>query len=69
MQIQRKNDNKVLFEELDPGDVFEVNGTIYMKTMNSNSCYNNVVELLDGDVWHFEDDRKVLRVACELVIE
>jgi hypothetical protein len=69
MQIRKKNDTAVLFEELFPGDVFEIGGTLYMKTETPTNCYNNVVELIDGDVWHFEDDRKVYKVNCELVVE
>ena len=50
MNIKRKNNNSVLFEDLVGGDVFKFSGTYYLKINSSyfNNTYGNCVSIVDG---------------------
>lgn len=50
MNIKRKNDNLVLFEDLAGGDVFKFFGTYYLKINSNyfNNAYCNCVSIVDG---------------------
>ena len=69
MRIIKKINNTVLFEDLEPGDVFELEGNTWMKTETTAYSQNNAVDLFDGDIAHIDDSAPVYRVACELVCE
>lgn len=50
MDIKRKDNNSVLFEDLVGGDVFKFLGTYYLKINSSyfNNAYCNCISIVDG---------------------
>lgn len=50
MNIKKKDNNSVLFEDLVGGDVFKFSGTYYLKINSSyfNNTYGNCVSIVDG---------------------
>lgn len=46
MDIKRKDNNSVLFEDLVGGDVFKFSGTYYLNYFNNT--YGNCVSIVDG---------------------
>ena len=68
MNIVNKSPNMVMFEKLSCGDVFkDKHSNICMKT---EGCPDgNMVYLCDGSFNFIDDDEKVERVRCELVVE
>lgn len=50
MDIKRKDNNSVLFEDLVGGDVFKFFGIYYLKINSSyfNNAYCNCVSIVDG---------------------
>lgn len=50
MNIKKKDDNLVLFEDLVGGDVFKFFGTYYLKINSNyfNNTYGNCISIVDG---------------------
>ncbi len=66
MDIERKN-AKLHFEELDPGEVFEISNMICMK-IKDDSSENNVVDLKDGCCRHVQNDTLVTQMKANLIV-
>lgn len=50
MNIKKKDDNLVLFEDLVGGDAFKFFGTYYLKINSNyfNNTYGNCISIVDG---------------------
>lgn len=68
MIITKINGEPVAFAHLDCGDVFVASASYYMKVNNPND-QNNSVNLLDGDLCHFPDNRIVYMVDYEFNVK
>ena len=68
MMITNKSPNMIEFERLSCGVVFrDKHSNICMKIEGSPN--GNMVYLVDGSVNFIDDDEKVEKVRCELVVE
>lgn len=65
--------NYLLFEDLEPGEIFTSSGYYYMKTRDitdqNTGVLFNAVELLDGVFAQFADEEEVEEVKGKLVLE
>ena len=68
MIITPNYDNMKKFEDIECGDVFEYENTLYMKIAVPGTI-NNAVELSDGEALFFNDNKWVLPIDCELRIK
>lgn len=77
MKIKNSRNAMVTFGSIKEGDVFLFSGSygdvVCMKTETTygddNGYYDNAVCLRNGSLLYFEDDKMVIPVQCELVIE
>ena len=68
MDIVNKNLDMVVFEKLSCGEVFrDKHSNICMKTESHGNA--NMVYLYDGSFDYLEENERVERVRCQLVIE
>lgn len=69
MNIVNKSPNMVIYEKLSCGEVF--------RDKHSNTCMKiketiegkNMVYLCDGSLSYIDNDEKVEKIRCELVVE
>lgn len=75
MKIVDKRNKEVRFDSVDTGEVFTTNNGehVWMRIestfSNIDGDYENAVYLKDGSLGYFSDDRMVILVKSELVIE
>lgn len=73
MKITKKtNDGCVSFEELKQGDIFEVDGMIYMKIQTicpDDGDDVNAIYMCDGDATWFRPNERVRLCKAELIVE
>ena len=57
------------FIDIDTGEVFEIDGGLYMKVINRKSDDFNAIDIRNGFMVYFEDDDLVLLVKGEYIVQ